>query len=147
MTDTAQKVPVTPTRYPTTPEPSKWTGWIVFAAVMMAIVGGFQIIEGLTALFRHTYYVVGHDNLLVRVDYTTWGWVHLIMGLVLLGTGLGLLTGRLWARILGVAVAGLSAIVNLAFIAAYPIWSILVISLDVIVIYAITVHGKELRNV
>ncbi|HTZ45007.1 MAG TPA: hypothetical protein VMB79_14185 [Jatrophihabitans sp.] len=146
MTETTQRVPPVRTSYQPPREPSGWTGWVIFAAVMMAIVGCFQIIEGLTALFRHSYYVVGHNDLLVRVNYTGWGWVHMALGVLLLAAGLSLLSGRMWARIVGVTVAGISAVVNLAFIAAYPVWSILVIAVDVIVIYAISVHGRELRT-
>jgi hypothetical protein len=118
---------------------------VTFAAVMMLMVGTFQVIEALTALFRDTYYVVGHNGLLLRVDYTQWGWIHLIIGALLAIAGTGLFSGRVWARVLAVALAGLSALANLVFIAAYPFWSMTVIALDVFIIYAITVHGDEMR--
>jgi hypothetical protein len=146
MTDTTSRVPTArQPGYGTRPERSGWTGWVTFAAVMMLMVGTFQVIEALTALFRDTYYVVGHNGLLLRVDYTQWGWIHLIIGALLAIAGTGLFSGRVWARVLAVALAGLSALANLVFIAAYPFWSMTVIALDVFIIYAITVHGDEMR--
>jgi hypothetical protein len=109
-------------------------------------VGAFQIIEALTALFRDTYYIVSHNDLILRVDYTGWGWIHLIIGALLVVTGFALLSGKMWARVAGVVLASLSLLANLTFIAAYPWWSVIVIALDVFVIYAITVHGGELRT-
>jgi hypothetical protein len=103
---------------------------------MMIVLGSFQIIMGLVALFEHNYYLVVH------VSYPAWGWAHLILGAILVGTGPGIRTGQLWARIAGITLAVISAIVNLAFIAAYPIWGILIITLDMVVIYTLAVHGK-----
>ena len=80
------------------------------------------------------------------MDFTAWGWVHLVLGIVAGLTGVGLLTGNTVARIVGVGIAGLSALVNLAFMPAYPVWSVLAIALDVVVIYAIVVHGREVRS-
>lgn len=120
-----------------------WTGWVMFAAIMTAVVGAFSIIEGLTAIFRDTFYVVNHNGLLVRLDYSQWGWIHLILGVLLLAAGIALPRGPIWARILVVALAAFSAIINLAYINAYPVWSIIVIAVDIIVIFAVTVHGRE----
>lgn len=127
-------------------EVSGWTGWVFFGGVMAILLGSFQIIEGLTALYRHTYYAVGQNGLLIKVNYTTWGWVHFFLGVLIVATGFGVLVGQTWARILGVFFASVSAIFNLAFIAAYPVWSIIIIAFDVFVIYALAVHGGELRN-
>jgi hypothetical protein len=82
----------------------------------------------------------------VSVDYTVWGWVHLVIGVAAMAAGVGLLQGRNWGRIVVIVLAGLSAIVNLGFLSAYPIWSTIVIALDVIVIYALTVHWKDVRG-
>lgn len=127
--------------------PSGWAGWVLFAAVMMIVLGAFQIIAGLVALFERGYYLVTSSHLLIHVNYTAWGWVHLILGAVIVLVGLGLRVGQLWARITGIALAVISAVVNLAFIAAYPIWSILIIALDMVVIYALAVHGREVKRV
>jgi hypothetical protein len=113
---------------------------------MMILVGTFQAIAGLVALFRSTYYLVTSNGLLVTVDYTTWGWVHLIVGLIIAGGGVAVMTGAVWGRILGVLLASLSALVNLAFLSAYPVWSLLMIALDVVVIFALTVHGSEVKK-
>lgn len=131
---------VTPT------ETSGWTGWVVFASILMIMVGAFQAILGLTALLESGYYVVAPSGLVVNVNYTAWGWVHLALGVVAIAAAFGLLAGQMWARMVGIALAVVSAIVNLAFIAAYPLWSITVITLDVLVIYAIAVHGKEMQE-
>jgi hypothetical protein len=127
------------------PEPTGWVGWIAFASMMMIMVGSFQVMLGLTALFSSDYFLVGEANLLVSVDYTGWGWTHIALGALAIGAAFGLLAGQMWARVVGIAMAGLSAIVNLAFVAAYPLWSVMVIVLDVLVIYAIAMHGKEAK--
>jgi hypothetical protein len=124
-----------------------WTGWVVFAGLMLVMLGLFQAIEGLVAIFDQGYYLVGSEGLVVNVDYTAWGWVHLILGVLAIAAGFGLIAGNMAARVVGVILAVLSAILNLAFIAAYPVWSIIVIAIDVIVIYAIVVHGRELKNI
>jgi hypothetical protein len=125
---------------------SGWVGWIVFAGIILMVLGVFQVIQGLVALFRSGYYLVAPSGLVLAVDYTTWGWVHLVLGVLAFATGPGLLYGRTVARVAGVVLAILSAILNLAFIAAYPVWSVLVIALDIVVIYAIVVHGRELQR-
>lgn len=127
------------------PEPTAWVGWVFFGAMMMILLGAFQAIAGFVALFDDGYYKVTSNGLLVHVNYTTWGWVHLAVGAVALAAGFGLMTGAMWARITGVVVALVSAIVNIGFLAAYPIWAITMITLDVIVIYAITAHGREVK--
>lgn len=123
-----------------------WVGWIVFGASMMALLGSFHVIAGLVALFNETYFVAPYSDLVVSVSYDAWGWAHLIGGLIVVAAGIGLFTGAMWARVLGVGVAMLSAIVNLAFLAAYPVWSVMMITLAVLVIYAVTAHGKEMKN-
>jgi hypothetical protein len=128
------------------PEPSGWAGWVVFGAMMMILLGSFQVIAGLMALFDEGYYLVGPNGLVVDVDYTTWGWVHLGIGVVALAAGFGLVRGAMWARVLGIVVALVSAVVNFAFLPAYPLWAMMMIAFDVIVIYAIAAHGRELQR-
>jgi hypothetical protein len=130
---------------PAQPEQTGWMGWILFAATMMIMVGIFHVIQGLVALFQDSYYLVGKSGLTVHVDYTAWGWVHIVLGVVMAGAGAGLLVGQMWARIVGVVVALVSSVVNIAFLAAYPLWSFIIIAIDIIVIWAITVHGREMR--
>jgi hypothetical protein len=123
-----------------------WVGWVTFAAIMMVMLGGFHAFQGLIALLRDNYYLVAKEDLTLSVDYTAWGWVHLIFGLVLIGVGLGVLAGQMWARVVGVVLAILSALVNAAFLAAYPIWSTIMIAFDVLVIWGLCVYGSALRT-
>jgi hypothetical protein len=126
--------------------PSAWAGWVVFGGVMLITLGSFQIIEGLVALFNDGFYAVTSDGLVVDVDYNTWGWIHTAIGVVGVLAGVGLLAGNMVARVVGVVIAFLSALVNLVFISAYPLWSAIMITLDVIVMYAIIVHGREVKG-
>src|SRR5829696_5873151 len=109
---------------------TRWTGWVVFGGVMLIVMGGFQITQGLVALFNDGFYAVDPDGLVVEIDYNTWGWIHLVIGLIGVLVGIGLLAGNMAGRVAGVAIAFLSALANLAFISAYPVWSVIVIALD-----------------
>ncbi|MEU6644724.1 hypothetical protein ABZ863_19505 [Saccharomonospora sp. NPDC046836] len=122
-----------------------WTGWISFAGIMLILVGLFHAIEGFVAVFNRTYYLVTSSGLVVNVNYAAWGWVHVGLGVLAVVIGVGVLGGNTAARVGAIIFAAVSAIVNLGFIAATPVWSILVIAVDVIIIYAIMVHGREMR--
>ena len=113
---------------------------------MMLLLGSFQAIQGFVAIFDQGYYAVTEKGLVVNVDYSVWGWVHLLLGVVIAVSGVGVLSGNMAARAVGVLFAGASAIVNLLFIEAYPVWSMIIITADVVVIYALTVHGGELKS-
>jgi hypothetical protein len=128
-------------------EPTGWVGWVTFAALILIILGCFHAIQGLVALFDDQKFLVTDGGLIVSVDYTTWGWVHLIGGIILALAGISLFAGRLWARIVGVLAAMVSALVNVAFLSAYPIWSAVMIALDILIIWAITVHGAEMKHI
>jgi vacuolar-type H+-ATPase subunit I/STV1 len=121
-----------------------WQGWVAFAGIMMIMIGVFNIIDGLVALFRHTWYAVPQRGLLT-FNFAAWGWLWLIIGVLVVAVGFAVLAGRTWGRVAGVVLVGLNAIGQLAFVSAYPIWSILIIALDVVVIYALIVHGGEVR--
>lgn len=129
------------------PEPTAWVGWILFAATMLILVGSFQIIAGFVALFSDDYYNVGSSQLVLHVDYTGWGVVHLILGTLAIAAGYGIMSGKTWARAYAILLAGLSAIANLMFIQASPVWGTIVITLDVLVIWALCVHGREVEHV
>ena len=131
----------------TGPAPTAWTGWVAFASVMMLLLGSFQAVEGFVAIFDDGYYRVTESGLVVNVDYTAWGWTHLLLGALIIISGLGVLAGNLAARTFAVILAGLSAVANLLFIEAYPVWSVIVITVDVLVIYALTVHGREMGGI
>lgn len=121
-------------------------GWAMFAAIMLMIAGMFQIIAGIVALVDDTWYVK-LPNYTLELDITTWGWIHLIAGIVLILAGAGILTGNLAARIVGVIAASLSAIANFAFLPYYPVWSIAIIAVNVTVIWALTAHGRDVEMV
>ena len=164
MSETKSAAPTTPSPAPPQPAPaqrseplltpittprkatsSAWQGWAFFGAVIMALLGFFQALLGLIALFDKSYFAVRTSDLLVVKGYTGWGWVHLIVGIVAVAAGIGVVvSGRAWARYTAIVIAGLSAIANLGFLSASPVWSTLVIALDVIVIYALSVHGWEM---
>lgn len=134
----------------TTPSPgargtSAWVGWIAFAGVIMVMLGMFHVIEGIIALAQDEYFKASPSRLVLNVDYTTWGWIHLVGGAVVLVAGVGVFAGQVWARVVGTVVAAVSAVVNLAFLSAYPLWSTLMIALAVVVIMALTVHGSEIK--
>ncbi len=139
-------VPRQQQRRPEEPASSAWQGWVAFGGFMMILAGFFSTIEGLVALAKDEYFLVAKNGLLVSTSYTAWGWTHLVVGAIVTLAGAGVLTGQLWARTVGVALAFVSAIVNVAFLSAYPVWSTIIITLDVIVIYALVVHGGEVRN-
>jgi hypothetical protein len=111
----------------------------------MIMVGVFQALQGLIAIFENEFYVPTR-NYLFQFDATTWGWTHLILGLLVAFAGYGLLSGKTWARTVAIFLAVLSAISNFLFIPYYPFWSLLIITLDIFVIWAIAAHGGDLRE-
>ena len=116
---------------------SGWvTGAYAFAAIVMVIIGFFQILTGLAAIFEDEFFVLG-QNYAFDLDVTAWGWIHLIMGVVVLAAGWGLFSRQTWARSVAVLLAVLSAIVNFFFIPYYPFWSLLMIALAVWVIWSL----------
>src|SRR5215213_8536978 len=120
-------------------------GFILFAAVMMIMAGVFQALQGLVGIFENEFYVATR-NYLFQFDATTWGWIHLLVGLLVAFAGWGLLSGRTWARVVGITLAVISAIANFAFIPYYPFWSMLIIVIDIVVIWAVAVYGGTLRD-
>ena len=121
-----------------------WAGWVRFGAIILLVSGVFSAIQGLIALIGpNTYYAVS-DGSLFLFDVNGWGWWNLIIGVLLVLTGLALFTGAMWARVVGVILAILSAIVQMMLVPAQPWWSFMVIAMDVLVIYAIIAHGEEL---
>jgi hypothetical protein len=123
------------------PRVSGWAiGGISFAATMLLLIGVFQALDGLVAIFNDSFFVVT-KNYTFDLDVTAWGWIHLILGILLIFAGWGIFTGKTWAGIAGITLAVLSAVANFFFIPYYPFWSILVIGLDVWVIWALTRPG------
>ena len=121
--------------------PSGWAiGGLTFAAAMMMLIGSFQVLAGLAAIFNDDFFVVG-QNYAFDLDTTAWGWIHLLLGILLLVAGWGLFTGATWAAVTALVLAMLSAVQNFFFIPYYPWWSLLIIALDIWVIWALTWPG------
>ena len=123
--------------------PSGWAvGWIMFAAIMMLLIGFFHVIAGLVAIVDDNFYVATKEYVF-QFDRTTWGWVHLIFGIIVFLAGLSLFKGAIWARTVGVILGVVSAVVGFAWLPWYPIWGILIVVIAVSVIWALTVHGRD----
>ena len=118
-------------------------GWTWFAAVMMWLIGAGHVIAGLAAIINEDFYVIGR-NYIFEFDVTAWGWVHLVAGALVFTAGVYLLSGKVWARTIGVALAALSILGNFAWLPYYPVWSVLLIAAGVFVIWALTVHGTDI---
>jgi hypothetical protein len=121
---------------------SSWTGWIYFAGFLLILRGALEGIFGLVALLKDTYYVVAEESLVV-FDYSTWGWLHLLAGLLVLWAGTALINGSSAARVVAIVLMGLTLIGNLLFISAYPFWGVFAVVVDLIILYALIVHGDE----
>ena len=117
------------------------SGWAVFAGTILLIVGIFNAIYGLVALFRPRAITVSGQGVIVW-DFSTWGWILLAIGIVQIAVSLGLFAVQGWARWMAIGVAGLSAVAQIAFFTAYPLWSLLVILLDVLVIWQLSMHWQ-----
>lgn len=119
-------------------------GWIGFAGIMLVIVGAIDFFQGLIALFEDEYFVVTGSGFLV-VDLTAWGWIMLIWGVLLVLAGLGLVGGQGWARWFAIVVVSVNFIAQLGFLgnSQFPLWSLTVMALNVIVLYALTARWSE----
>jgi len=117
-------------------------GVIVTAAVFMILIGVFQAIQGLVALLNDTFYVVGAEYVF-QFDVSTWGWIHLVLGLVAAFAGYGLLSGATWARVVAILMASVSIVANFMWMPYYPIWSLTVITFSAFAIWAVTAHGHD----
>ena len=123
------------------PEPSGWAiSGIVFAASILTLIGCFQAIAGLVAIVDDEFYVVTR-NYTFDLDTSTWGWLHLVLGLAIVATGVGLFSRSTWAGVTAIVLAMLSALANFLFIPYYPLWSILVVVLNIWVIWSLTRPG------
>ncbi len=117
-------------------------GGAVFAGIMLATLGVFQILEAIAALAKDSVFVHG-AKYVFEFDLTTWGWIHLILGVIAVITGIGLLMNQVWANILGLVIAFLSALSSFAFLPYYPVWSLVILGFDIFVIWALS---TELAN-
>ena len=126
-------------------ERTGWTGWIVFAGVMMIISGSLNALYGVVAAVNDDW--VGWTNREnAFLDVSQWGWVHIVVGLIVLLCGIGLFGGNILARTVAVIIASISLVSNFFFIPVYPLWALTVITIDALVIWALTAHGREMRE-
>ena len=120
-----------------------WAGGLtVFAAVIMLGAGVCHALAGIAALVRDDVYVAT-PQYIYSFDLTGWGWAHMLLGILIAGAGVAVLQGQTWGRAVGVVLASLSLIANFLFIPYYPIWSLVIIALDVAIIWALTVYRRE----
>lgn len=125
---------------------SGWVGWIGFASLMLLIGGGFSFFMGIIALFKDTVYVNAANGSLYVLTYVQWGWIHIIAGFLALLAAGSLARGNYYGRIFSVLIALIGLFVNMAFVPVYPLWSIILMVIDIMVIWAVIVHGKEVKN-
>jgi hypothetical protein len=122
-------------------------GWVLFAGIIMIVGGFFAVFEGLGALLKSgRFYANVSANYPYGSSVTTWGWIVLIAGAVVLLAGFYVMRGALWARIVGITLASLSALANFFFIPFYPFWALMIITLDIFVIWALAAHGRALAG-
>ena len=127
-------------------QPSGWAmGWATFAAIMLMLGGVWAVIVGIAGIVEDEFFVVTPDWVF-QFDVTTWGWIHLIVGVILFASGIGIFSGNVMARTVGVIVAGLSAIANFAWLPYYPVWAFVAIAVDIAIIWALTAHGRDLAR-
>jgi hypothetical protein len=123
---------------------SSWTGWISFAGLLMVVMGGLDFFQGLIAVIRGQYYVLTPSQIII-FDIKTWGWLTLLWGIIVGCAGLGLLSGVSWARWVAIVIASFSFFAQLGFVGGsqYPLWSLTVLVLTVIVLYALIVRWED----
>jgi hypothetical protein len=120
-------------------EEERGYGWLMFAATMLGLAGILTIIDGIVALSKSKFYTANATYVFSNLH--TWGWITLIIGVLLIIAAMGVVAGSQFSRWFGMIVAGLNAIAQFSFMQAYPFWSLLVFALDVLVIYALAVYG------
>ena len=127
------------------PRATRGAGWIAFSTAVLIIGGAFAIIDGLMAVYRSRFF--SSSAVYVFSDLKTWGWIVFGLGVAAVAAGFAVFTGAAWARWLGVAVAALNAIAQLMFAQAYPLWSLMIMSVDLLVIYGLTVYGGQVAAI
>ncbi|MFD6529695.1 hypothetical protein [Streptomyces sp. NPDC060184] len=118
------------------------SGWTAFAGVLMIFGGAMAIFEGIAAIAKDDVFVTTR-NYIFQWDLTGWGWIHLILGIVIVLAGCALFTGALWARLVGVVLAGLGAVANFLWLPYYPFWSIILIAINIFVIWALCARTER----
>ena len=123
---------------------SGWFAMVVGVGVLLIVLGVWNAIDGLTALFAGGFVVADAERVLA-LDVAAWGWVLLALGIVEVVAGIALFIGASWARVVAVLVAGFNGVVQLAFLAAYPVGAVLIMVLAAVVIWTVVKHGDAAR--
>ena len=127
-------------------EPSGWAvGWTAFAGFMMVLLGFWWIIAGLVAVINDSFFVVTQEWIF-EFSTTTWGWIHLILGAVILLSGVGLFSGNVLARTVGVLIGVISGLVAFAWLPYFPVWAIIFVAVSVAIIWSLTAHGRDITE-
>lgn len=127
-------------------QPSGWAvGFAAFAGALMMIAGFFHAVAGLSAVFNSGIYAVT-PRYVFAFDVTAWGWIHLLLGVIVVVAGYGIFRGAVWARTIGVVIAVISAVANFVFLPFYPLWAIVIIAVDIAIIWALTAHGTDIAR-
>ena len=130
---------------PDPPDATLWLGWVLFIGIVFVAAGVINGIQGFVALLDDDFYSTPAAELAINVNYSVWGWALVILGAALMAAGAGVALGYAWARVFGVVVATINALTNLAFAGAYPFWTVIAVSVNVLAIYALVVHGGEAK--
>lgn len=129
-------------------QPSGWAvGWTAFAGFMMIMIGSFHAIAGIVGITKDEFYVATageNAKWVFEFDATTWGWIHLIAGIIVVLAGIGVFSGNVLARTVGVLLAIGSAVANFAWLPYQPVWSVTMIAIDIAIIWALTAHGRDI---
>jgi hypothetical protein len=128
----------------TTSNPMTWTGWAYFASALLLAVGGMQIVAGLAGIFNADFYTTASSDLLA-FGYTVWGWINLVLGVVAVLAAVGTVLHMMWARVVGAAVAVLVMVAAVAFMTAYPLWSVVTLVAAGFALFALTMHAVEMN--
>lgn len=121
-------------------------GTTITAAIILIIGGVCHAMEGVVGLATNEFYVTT-QKWIFQFDVTTWGWIHVLVGVIAVLAGIGLFSGAVWARTVAVAVAAISILVNFVWLPYYPVWAVLIIAFDIFVIWALTAHGRDVVRV
>ncbi|MGE5226239.1 MAG: hypothetical protein ACM3OO_05130 [Planctomycetaceae bacterium] len=127
---------------------SSWAiGWTFFAAFMMILMGSFHIVAGLAGILKDNFYLISQNgNYAFKFDATAWGWIHLVLGVIVLLAGFGLYKGSIWARTVGVIIALIAGFISFVWLPVYPIWAIILITISVAIIWSLTAHGRDITE-
>ncbi len=123
-----------------------WVAWVLFGGIMLVLLGALHLTVGLVALLRPEFIAGDRADQLLDIPLTSIGWLHVGLGVLALVSGVGLIRGLTWARVVSVVLALLAALVNFAFVSVYPIWSVIGIGLAVLIAWAVAAHGREVAD-